>query len=283
MPHLLIERIRSSPDALFTELGRLQNNVHKAAQGVSARENPYVSVYVVEILDIIAAGIFIVGSVCFIPRYSVDFSVFLMGCVLYVVGSAIYAVVCSFTLWEAIHEKGIASFEAGENFLYATGSWAYLLGSVLYYPGEDQYKQLEALQDVSFVQYSNLFARELSGTILFIVGSFLFAFAAFTNALNQRKFGEWSSRMLTIVTALYLGGSILFAMGSVGFLPNIGSNTMLLCLAAWCFVVGSCLFFTGGILSLWRTSHLINDWDAERTALLKYDMVGASSAPILSG
>jgi hypothetical protein len=242
----------------------------------------YVSVYLVELLDIIAAATFLIGSICFLPRYSVNFFAFVAGCVLFVVGSATYSVVSSFTLWEAIHEKGVASFEVGENLLYATGSWAYLLGSVLYYPGEDQYEQLEELKGVSLVQYSNLFERELCGTMLFIVGSFFFAFAAFTNALNQRKFGEWSSRMLTIVTALYLGGSILFAMGSIGFLPNIGSSSMLLALAAWCFVFGSSLFFIGSTLSLWRTSHVLGHWDFEREALLKSGTEKVNCAPILS-
>lgn len=278
MPHLIIERVRSSPDALFQHLGGyVLSHLRKKAY------NHHISVYLVEVLDIIAGAIFLSGSLCFLPAYSVDFVVFMSGCVLFVVGSAMYAVVSSFTLWEAIHEKGITSFEAWENSLYAAGSWAYLLGSVLYYPAEDRYKQLEELKDVSLVQYSNLFQRELSGTILFIVGSFLFAFAAFTNALNQRKFGEWSSRMLTIVTALYLGGSILFAMGSVGFLPNIGSSATLLTLAAWCFVIGSSLFLVGSTLSLWRTFHVVGVWDSERRALKAEvpEIVGACGPPIL--
>jgi hypothetical protein len=276
MPHLLIERIRSSPDALFKQLGGYL---------LSKFSKPdYISVYLVELLDIIAALVFLSGSICFLPAFSVDFVVFLTGCVLFIAGSAMYSVVSTFTLWEATSEKGVTSFEAGENMLYAAGSYAYLLGSILYYPGEDQYKQLEEMKDMSLVQYSNLFERELSGTILFILGSFFFAFAAFTNALNQRKFGQWSSRMLTIVTALYLGGSILFAMGSIGFLPNIGSSGTLLALAAWCFVVGSSLFLVGSTLSLWRTSHVLGVCDHERQALLKSEvpeLVGVNEPPIL--
>merc|ERR1719254_110858 len=146
------------------------------------------------------------GSACFLPQYSEDLDVFLAGCILFVVGGIFYVAICLCTFVEALSEKGLATLEAAENGLYLLGSWLFLFGTFLYWPPKSHYEGIEWVQKMSLGQYFNLFEPELEGTLLFIVGSVLFAFAAFVNALNQRAFDIWTSKLLSAITSLYLGG-----------------------------------------------------------------------------
>eukprot|EP00928_Gymnodinium_smaydae_P032615 TRINITY_DN23571_c0_g4_i1.p1 TRINITY_DN23571_c0_g4~~TRINITY_DN23571_c0_g4_i1.p1 ORF type:complete len:149 (-),score=28.82 TRINITY_DN23571_c0_g4_i1:161-607(-) len=101
---------------------------------------------------------------------------------------------------------------------------------------------------------------------LFIVGSMMFAAAAFTNALNQRKYNDDASRLLTAVTSLYFAGSTLFIMGSIAFLPDLGCNEKMVSIGAWLFIVGSVFFTLGSVLSLCRTIQILGFGDfGERT------------------
>lgn len=252
MPHLLINRTRS-----FPSLGTFSFNRKEYPAGA----------YAVEVLDIVSGIIFVIGSVCFLPPYSNDLRVFLIGCQLFVTGSCFYVVICGCTLAEAMHEKGLVTFETAENAFYLLGSWLFLVGTFLYWPAEAHYKYVEGVKDLSLGQIFNLFEPEFEGTILFIVGSVLFAFAAFFNALNQRSFDTWAARLMTATTSLYMGGSLLFGMGSVAFLPHLGCNEQMLKIGAWAFIVGSLLYLIGGCLSLWRTVWISKHPDEELTPI----------------
>jgi len=241
MPYLVIERLRS-----FPLLGSF--TFHKNEYPTGA--------FLLEVLDIIAGLIFIVGSVCFLPPYSEELDVFLAGCILYVIGGIFYMIICGSSFFEALTTKGVESLEAAEHGLYLIGAWLFLVGTFLYWPAEAHYDNIETLKDMSLGQYFNLFEAEFEGTLLFIVGSVFFAFGAFFNALNQKVCDAWSSKLLSAITSLYLGGSLLFAMGSVAFLPNMGCNKQMMKIGAWQFIVGSFLFVIGGCLSLWRICYM---------------------------
>merc|ERR1719473_715343 len=101
--------------------------------------------------------------------------------------------------------------------------------------------------------YFNLFSPEFEGSPLFVLGSLVFAAAAFVNGLSQRSFDTTKNKMLTATTSLYMMGSLLFVMGSVAFLPNLGCNETMVAIGAWNFVVGSLFFLVGGLVSMWRT------------------------------
>merc|ERR1712110_201158 len=92
--------------------------------------------------------------------------------------------------------------------------------------------------------------------MLFIVGSSIFALAAFVNAMGQRRYDLWTHNMLSLITTCYLCGSMLFAMGSMCFLPDMGCDDNMLAVGAWMFIVGSVCFLIGSIFSLWRTTHI---------------------------
>lgn len=246
MPHLLVDRIR--------------------ANLILTRKSYPLLAYAIEIVDILGGVLFLVGSACFLPPYSHDLQIFLAGCIIFVVGSAFYVVVCTFTLAEAYVEKGVCSWEFCENSLYLLGSWLYLIGTVFYWPEDAQI--VDVVQQCSLAQYYNLFSPEFEGTLLFIAGSGLFTMAAFTNALSQRTSDELASRLLTAVTTLYMIGSILFVVGSVAFLPDHGCDGAMIRLGAWTFIVGSALFLVGAVLSLYRTHHMLGGPALETTPLV---------------
>lgn len=248
MPHLVIERLRSVP-AFFPSCSW----VRPSGLPCSKRKDAACSC-VVEIVDILAGLIFLVGSVCFLPVYSHELDVFLAGCALYVVGAVIYMILSTFTLVEAIREEGsYYTLEAYENSLYFLGSLIFLIGTILYWPSEAHYKSVEYMKELSLGAYFNWFSPEFEGTLLFIIGSVIFAFAAFVNGLNQRPHDSLSSRMLVATTSLYMGGSLLFVMGSVAFLPELGCNEQMVTIGAWCYIVGSLFYIIGGGVSFART------------------------------
>jgi hypothetical protein len=201
---------------------------------------------------------FVAGSVCFLPIYARDVHTFLWGCVLFIIGSILYVVVCFFCLFEALLEKGAQSFDFYENVLYLVGGTIFTVGSVLYMPDEDKKCILEEGEHecAAISQEVNKYDKEFFGSVLFIAGSFVFALAAFVNAVGQRRYDLWTHNMLSLITGFYLCGSMLFAMGSMCFLPDLGCDQRMVGVGAWMFIFGSILFLAGSLFSLWRTSHI---------------------------
>lgn len=266
MPHVLLERLRHIPTHLPTWDGKLPEPLVK-------RSDSILLTFTIELSEIIAAVIFVLGSVCFLPSFSKDLEVFLAGCALFIVGAVIYVVVCLITYLEAAAEKGVFSYEAWEHALYTVGSWVFLAGTVLYWPREAHHSYIKALQGCSLGQYFNLFSPEFEGSVLFIIGSLMFAAAAFINALNQRKLYEDISKLLTAITSLYMAGSLLFVIGSVAFLPDLGCNTQMLTIGAWCFIVGSVFYLIGSLLSFGRTVMVLGAEQEEKRGLVSQDIV----------
>lgn len=277
MPHLIVERLRS-----FDFFGS------PPQQGIGSFALPTIpsggfkkhrfSAYAIEILDVVAALMFVPGSVCFLPRFSRQEGYLLLGCRIFVVASIIYCVISLLALGEAISLKGHTSFEVWENTLYLAGSLAYLVGSLLYIPVAPNTSMLEALANLGRAMPKMSLAElcdsldgghQMAGTILFIIGSVLFALAAFTNALNLRKFDDLSSKLLTATTSSYLVGSLLFAMGSISFIPHLGCGESMVALGASNFIVGSIFFLIGSVVSLLRTVYLqqFDDTHDEKLAL----------------
>jgi len=226
--------------------------------------------YLIEVLDIIAAIIFVFGSICFLPRFSKNIDIFICGCNSFVVGSVQYDIISLLTLAEALNEKGTWTFEAFENMGWLTGSVIFLIGSILYFPERDMCKLavgsnfagngLDAAsgQCHSLSQHMNKHSNGFYGTILFISGSVIFVMATFINAVSLRKFGKWHHRIISIITFKYMLGSLLFCMGSIAFLPDVGCGPEMVSVGAWMFIAGSSLFLIGSILSIRRTYYMLN-------------------------
>lgn len=247
MPHLITDRLRELPECPC------------AGRVAVKRSESIACALTIEAFDILAGVIFVVGSVCFLPSYAKDLTVFMWGCILFVLGSVIYLLICTVTYYEAIMEKGFMTFEACENALYWLGSLVFTIGTILYWPKEAHTRGIEQMKSYSLGVYFNFFSPEFEGSILFILGSCIFALAAFVNGLSQRCFDTVEGQILTATTSFYMIGSLLFVMGSVAFLPDLGCDETMLAIGAWNFIVGSLFFVVGGILSLWR---LLRHWKA---------------------
>lgn len=176
-----------------------------------------------------------------------------------------------FCLSESVDEKGWDSLETCEASLYVAGAFVFLVGTILYLPFElwdegiaDSYHARSRKSGYGIPVILNMNnSREFQGSVLFIVGSCMFAFAAYANALNQRQFHDVRSQMLTATTTAYMFGSMLFVMGSVAFLPDLGCNQTMETFGAWCFIFGSMQFEFGGWISFCRTVKEIRDDEAQ--------------------
>lgn len=257
MPHFLTSRERYMP-AFLTE-------ICSGLKTPSRRESASFA-YLIEALDLTAAIIFTVGSVCFLPKYSKDVDVFVTGCNLFVVGSVQYVLITCLTLAEALNEKGTWTLEAVENGGWVLGSVVFLIGTILYFPDRmtctNHVMHSSSLPDSetcsSLAQHMNEHSKAFFGTIFFIIGSMIFVVAVFFNAMNQRKFTKWKHRMVSYITFNYMIGSLLFCMGSVAFLPDVGCGPEMVKMGAWLFIIGSAFFILGSLLSLWRTYEMLN-------------------------
>jgi len=258
MPHVLIERARDFPE-FVKSVG-------------SARKHSDVAAYLAETVDIVSGLLFLLGSVYFLPVYAEHVGTFYYACDLFIVGSFGFCVVCAFTLAEAMIEIGPVSMEALENGLYLSGSWLFLMGSIVYRPDNQKLgidlSMLNAGGPPIFTlelycRHGGNLDGEMLGCILFIVGSTMFACAAFLNALNPRKSEEELSRLLSATTCLYFAGSLFCVMGSVAMLPHMGCEESMAWIGAWSFIGASLLFTIGSCLSLLRTVRLRRSPESE--------------------
>lgn len=252
MPHLLIERIRNTP-AFCPCAGR-----RKDGKPGRFRDNIGCA-YTVSAIDILSSLILLIGSACFLPSFVSDMDIFILGCVLFVIGTTGYLVLAIFTLSEAIYEKGLESLEACENSLYVAGALLFNAGTILYWPDRANWPMVIASKELLPGQYFNWFSPEFEGTVLFIIGSLFFAMAAYVNGLNQQGFETPIKKMLVVVTTCNMVGALLLVMGSVAWLPELGCGHRMEEFGAVMYVIGSFAYVIGGVVSLIRTSLQLED------------------------
>lgn len=222
-------------------------------------KNDVACAYIVEIIDIIAGLILLIGSACFLPSFSNDRDIFVTGCVLFVLGTTAYLGLSIYALAECLYARGPESLEACENSLYVAGAILFNAGTVLYWPEEANWPILLASRDLSPGQYFNWFSPEFEGTVLFIIGSLFFAMAAYVNGLSQQKFDTPVRKMLTATTTCYMVGALLFVMGSVAWLPELGCGQRMEEFGAAMYVIGSLFYVIGSVISVIRLSEQFDD------------------------
>lgn len=215
--------------------------------------------YVVEVIDIVSGLIILIGSACFLPTFSSDREIFLTGCCLFVIGTTGYLGLSIFTLSEAIYEKGIDSLEACENSLYVAGAVLFNVGTILYWPEESNWPVTLASKELSPAQMFNWFSPEFEGTVLFIIGSIFFTLAAYVNGLAQKGFETPIQKMLTACTTCNMIGGIMFIMGSVAWLPELGCGQRMEEFGSFMYLFGSLFYLIGGVVSLIRTTLLLEE------------------------
>lgn len=220
--------------------------------------DPVWKMYIVEMLDLLGGFVFLVGTLCFFPEVVVNRRVCVIGCDLFILGSAIYLIQHTLTLYEAVSRRNKA--ELGQSLLYFVGAIFFLVGTVLYWPEHAETSTIEFVKSVSLGSSFHM-DSETEATILFIIGSLLFAVAAFQNAVwQQARIYETDrlGRLAMAATVCYLLGSVLFTIGSVGFFPWLNKETyMVWRLGVWILVIGCILFLGGSIFSLAKTNLLL--------------------------
>lgn len=188
-------------------------------------------------VDILGGIIFIIGSLFFFPGFSEYEN---WGAGLFFVGSALYLLVTGHDWVElrrhlrkiAHKPKRRAVYEWIAVYAYFGATLLFLVGSLL---------------------FLSWFAKYETGAWLFIVGSVAFALGAAINVLQVQKEARVAAMRLLNLTALcFLAGSVLFAVASVPYLWDFhsdGDKNTVFTFMAWQYLVGSGLFFLGGVFS----------------------------------
>ncbi|MEZ9710712.1 YrhK family protein [Vibrio breoganii] len=188
--------------------------------------------------------IFILGSICFLPRFEdyVD-----IGAILFVIGSILYLIVALHDVLEVNAYRRSNGNLNRELKLEFTASFAYFLGSLLFTIGS-----IFFLKEVDLVS---------AGAWLFIIGSGLFVFGAVINVCRILYEGSVVTLQLMNLTALtFVTGSVLFLVASIPYLWTIDTthdSYQLFRYLAWQYIIGSVLFLLGGITNYWRALLII--------------------------
>ncbi|CAL1147038.1 unnamed protein product [Cladocopium goreaui] len=209
-----------------------------------------------------------------VQKWAVDF-----GCTLFIIGSALLAAISGLDLLEDMLTCGLKlpspktltqGYEflgsepsstlppdapvvvsaRAERLLYLTGGLIFLIGTFYF-----QHPQMvssrvpsEVMQDED-VLYAAIW--------MFIIGSIIFVFATFLNALSLNSSGRTFAHWAVATCGIYELGGILFVMGSVCFMPNQGCKEGMEILGAWCFIVGAACYMLGDFIEFMKTCALI--------------------------
>ncbi|GEM78065.1 hypothetical protein VSU01S_03100 [Vibrio superstes NBRC 103154] len=188
--------------------------------------------------------IFILGSICFLPRFEeyVD-----IGAILFVIGSILYLIVAFHDVLEVNAFRRSNGGIGRELWLEFIASFAYLLGSLLFTIGS-----------VFFLKEVGL---TVAGAWLFIIGSALFVFGAVVNVFRILYEDSVITLQLMNLTALtFVSGSVLFLIASVPYLWTIDTahdSHQLFRYLAWQYIIGSVLFLLGGLTNYLRALLII--------------------------
>jgi hypothetical protein len=183
--------------------------------------------------------VFIVGSILFFPRFEAYADI---GAWTFFAGSLIYLLVTVHDLLEVWrHARTTRERDTGQ-VLDAIAAWSYVLGTILFTVGSVFF-----LSAVGWV---------IAGAWCFIVGSLLFVVGACVNVLQVVRAATMRTLQLMNLTAVtFVVGSVLFAVASVPYLWHVEAEPMQRTLYAFLasqYLIGSVLFFLGGLFNYWR-------------------------------
>ncbi|MEL6267550.1 MAG: YrhK family protein [Pseudomonadota bacterium] len=224
MPHLFINRPRQHDVFALDPAGRR----HFRWEIVNA------------VVYLVGGVIFILGSVLFFPALAAYAD---LGAWIFVAGSLLYLVVTGHDLAEVLRSR--RRLEGPPTPLQRLDAWAavtYVAGSVAF-----------AVGSVLFLSRVGLYD---AGAWCFIGGSLLFVIGAVVNVLQIVRAADLVTLQLMNLTALtFVTGSVIFALASVPYLWSFEAEAdkrLVETYLAWQFVIGSALFFLGGLFNAWR-------------------------------
>lgn len=194
----------------------------------------------------IGGVVFIIGSILFFPRFEAYED---LGALTFFAGSLLYLVVTVHDLLEVHqHWRNSVSHDRLMVMEYIAAS-SYVWGTILFTGGS-----------IFFLSAVGWFA---AGAWSFIAGSLLFLLGACINVLQIIQAENLVAMQLMNLTAVtFVVGSVLFTVASVPYLwevKNPSTQTTLYTYLAWQYLIGSTLFFAGGVINYWRAYLVVRD------------------------
>ncbi|MDQ0317289.1 YrhK family protein [Amorphus orientalis] len=189
--------------------------------------------------------VFIAGSICFFPALSAYAD---LGAWIFFAGSLLYLLVTGHDLVEVVTHARRRSgppdiwdrLELVAALTYVTGTLLFVVGSIFFLSQVD---------------------LPIAGAWCFVIGSILFVAGAVINVLQIVQADDLLTLQLMNLTALtFVIGSVLFAVASIPYLWAFASDTderMVDAFLAWQYLVGSVLFFAGGLFNYRRAYRVV--------------------------
>ncbi len=194
----------------------------------------------------IGGVLFILGSILFFPRLSAYAD---LGAWIFFIGSLVYLVVTVHDLAEVRHQWKGQTTHYRPIILEYIAAFSYVAGTVLFTVGS-----------ILFLSFIGL---EHAGAWMFVLGSLLFVLGAAINVLQIVRSRTLVTLQLMNLTAVaFVVGSVLFTVASIPYLWHVetaADRTVINAFLAWQYLIGSILFFLGGVFNYWRAYVLIKD------------------------
>ena len=195
--------------------------------------------------------VFIIGSILFFPKFEAYADV---GAWTFFGGSLIYLLVTVHDLLEVRRNWRESSAPRTGQVLDYIAALSYVLGTILFIVGS-----IFFLSAVGWVT---------AGAWTFITGSLLFVLGACVNVLQiVRADSKLTLQLMNLTALTFVVGSVLFAVASIPYLwPPVREpyQRILYAFLAWQYLVGSLLFFLGGLFNYWRAYVVVRSEIAAR-------------------
>jgi len=183
--------------------------------------------------------VFIAGSILFFPGLEAYAD---LGAWTFFAGSLLYLVVTAHDAAEVLRHWRQHKRHSRAMVLERVAAGSYLWGTVLFTVGS--------------VLFLSTVGLQTAGAWCFVVGSLLFVVGACINVLQiVRSNSLLTLQLLNLTAVSFVVGAVLFTVASIPYLWHFEAQAderILQAFLAWQYLVGSILFFMGGVFNYWR-------------------------------
>lgn len=217
------------------------------------------------VFDFLLACLFTFGSVMFMPEYQEDPSKMLLGLNTFSSGIAAYIVLTGAGVRDVLTSIGWKSMQFAEMICSIFGLALFLSGLVLFYPANTLPKWMVAARR-PFVALCSVIAPEylthlpgsdnkdpgpqgfpLTAAMFFLVGSIFFCFTPIFSALSMSNEGLKHQTRAVVNLIIKVLAGVLFAMGSMFFIPGLSCDYGAMGLGSYLFIIASTGFVVTAI------------------------------------